>query len=284
MSLSMNAYAKINLAFDIAGRRDDGYHELSSVMQSISLHDEVTVEGFSDNKICVYCDEPSLPRDEKNTVYKAASLFFAYAGVENEGVSLSIKKHIPFQSGLGGGSADAAAALKLLNRFFCAGLSMEQLCGIALKVGADVPFCIRCGTAAAEGIGEKLTAISPLPDCLILVCKPGFGISTGQAYCEADKHGFGSKKYSPAMVKALGCGSLAQSAACLGNCFEDILGLKEITAVKSAILSAGALGACMTGSGSAVFGLFDSSEKAERCKTRLLTRYKDVFLCKPVRA
>ena len=284
MPLSINAYAKINLTLDITGRRSDGYHTLDSVMQSISLHDVISIESTQNKAISVSCDEKAIQSGKDNIVYKAAELFFIYSGIKSEGVSFDIKKHIPFESGLGGGSADAAAALKLLNCFCCTGFSTEQLCAVGARVGADVPFCIRCGTAFAQGIGERIAQVSPLPNCLILVCKPDFGISTAQAYDEADRKGFGTKKYSDGMAEALNSGRLLQVASCLGNCFEDILGLKEISEIKSEIILSGALGACMTGSGSAVFGLFENSEKAEQCKNKLLKRYRYVFLCKPVRA
>lgn len=284
MSLSINAYAKINLTLDITGRRSDGYHTLNSVMQSISLHDDITIKSTCDKKISVFCDEKAIPCGKDNIVYRAAELFFLYSGIQSEGVSFYIKKHIPLQAGLGGGSADAAAAIKLLNCFYCTGFSTEQLCRIGVKAGADVPFCIRCGTAFAQGIGDKIVNVSPLPDCIILICKPDLGISTAEAYAIADREGFGDIKYTENMICALAHNNLSQAALYLGNCFENILKQEEIFKIKSAIVSAGASGACMTGSGSAVFGLFKNGTEAEQCKNKLLEKYNHVFLCNPVRA
>ena len=220
----------------------------------------------------------------KVILYTARPNCFFFIQEYNRKAFHSILKSIPLQAGLGGGSADAAAAIKLLNCFYCTGFSTEQLCRIGVKAGADVPFCIRCGTAFAQGIGDKIVNVSPLPDCVILICKPDLGISTAEAYAIADREGFGDIKYTENMICALAHDNLSQAASCLGNCFENILKQEEVFKIKSDIISAGASGACMTGSGSAVFGLFKNGTQAEQCKNKLLEKYNHVFLCNPVRA
>lgn len=284
MPLSLDAYAKINLTLDITGRRNDGYHTLNMVMQSISLADKIILSSENTGKIDIICGKEEIPCGKSNTIYRAAETFFIRAGLKTGGISFFIEKHIPSQAGLGGGSADAAAALKLLNEFYGTGFSNEELCELGQSVGADVPFCIVNGTALAQGIGEKMTPLAPLPACNVVIGKPSVGIGTREAYALADKYALGVTDFTGLMTGALKTGNLAGIASCLGNGFESIIKLKEVAEIKKAMLSSGALGASMTGSGSAVFGLFDSDEKAAACKTKLSEKYAEVFLCIPVPA
>lgn len=272
-------YAKINLTLDITGRRADGYHLLRMVMQSVSLGDRLTVEEGGPG-IQIRCGRADLPCDESNAAHKAAAAFFAYAGIKPH-LEIELEKTIPSQAGLGGGSADAAAVLHALNRMYRTDYPPETLCRIGLKVGADVPFCVVGGTALAEGIGERLTALSPLPRCFLVVCKPPVGVDTGKAYALSDSLGAGGAFTDP-MLRAIRSGSLPAVAAALGNDFERVVKLEEVAAVKQEMLAAGALGACMTGSGSAVYGIFEREAAAVACRSALSKKYAETFLCEPV--
>ncbi len=282
MPITINAYAKINLTLDIIGKRADGYHLLRMVMQSVSLCDELMLTQ-GEPGIYVNCSRGDLICDKSNTAYKAAAAFFAYAGVKPN-VAIAIQKKIPSQAGLGGGSADAAAVLLALNRMFQTGYSKEVLCKIGLQVGADVPFCIMGGTALAEGIGEKLTVLPALPTCHIVICKPPVGVDTKKAYALADSVVKTDSTYSAAMLNAIQVADLQVIASNLGNEFERVMHLAEVTRIKNVMESMGALGACMTGSGSAVYGIFDDFSKAAAGKAALAEKYTEVFLCEPVNA
>ena len=257
--ITLNAYAKINLTLDIVGKRADGYHLIRSVMQSISLCDVITVEKA--NAMLISCDRDDVPCDERNIVYKIAKAFFEHTEIDGA-VKIDIQKRIPSQAGLGGGSADGAATLLALNKLFKTNLSQDALCEIAKKVGADIPFCLIGGTLLAEGIGEKLTPLTSLCDCYIVVAKPNFGIDTKVAYSTFD-----NLKETPdfcidILVKSLG-GNVDDVAPKLNNMFEVCLNNEKIEAVKLRLLAEGAKGACMSGSGSAVFGMFDNLNRAQ---------------------
>lgn len=281
MPASVKAFAKINLALDITGKREDGYHLLRMVMQSVSLYDEIKIAN-GEPGIRVVCSRKDIPCDESNTVYKAAAAFFKHTGIAPD-VTIRIHKTIPSQAGLGGGSADAAAVLRMLNAMNGTALSRETLCALGLQVGADVPFCIAGGTALAEGVGEKLTALLPLPSCRIVICKPAVSVDTKKAYALADAAAKAKSGYCAAMLDAVRASDIRAVAASLGNEFEQVMHLVEVNHIKDAMKASGALGACMTGSGSAVFGIFTDLQDAARCKTKLLEYYQDVFLCEPIR-
>lgn len=277
--MQIDSYAKINLTLDITGRRADGYHLLRMVMQSVSLSDRLTLTA-AEPGIRIQCGKADIPCDESNTVHKAAAAFFAHAG-KTPCVDIRIEKTIPSQAGLGGGSTDAAGVLHALNRMFETGYSPETLCKIGETVGADVPFCVLGGTALAEGIGEKLTPLSPLPHCRIVICKPPVGVNTGKAYALADSLGFAGTSTND-MLQALQTGNLKHVTASLGNDFERVVKLEKVEQIKQTMAQSGALGACMTGSGSAVYGIFEDERFAAACKEELLSRYEEVFLCEPV--
>nr|WP_319488310.1 4-(cytidine 5'-diphospho)-2-C-methyl-D-erythritol kinase [uncultured Caproiciproducens sp.] len=279
MSFSVNAYAKINLSLDIIGKRADGYHFLRMVMQSVSLCDKLVLTGAGTG-IRVITSHDEIPCNEENTVHKAAAAFFEYTGIAPN-LTVTIQKVIPSQAGLGGGSADAAAVLLALNKMHHTGLTKETLCQIGLKVGADVPFCIVGGTALAEGIGEKLTALPPMPPCHIVICKPPVGVNTKRAYALADAAVKKGSGHSAAMFQAVGTRNLRAIAAGLGNEFEQLMNLAEVNHIKNMMKLSGALGACMTGSGSAVFGIFEDLPKAMSCKSELAQVYSEVFICEP---
>lgn len=280
MSISISAYAKINLTLDITGKRADGYHLLRMVMQSVSLCDRLILTA-GEPGIGVHCDRSDVPCDEANIAYQAASAFFAYAGIK-PGVTIDIKKTIPSQAGLGGGSADAAAVLLALNKMCRTDYSKEVLCKIGVQVGADVPFCILRGTALAERIGEKLTVLPALPPCKIVICKPPVGVNTKQAYALADAESRNMQDDTAQMLTAIRSADLHAVAANLGNEFERVMHLEEVTRIQHVMKSMGALGACMTGSGSAVFGIFEDNPKACACKDALKADYSETFLCSPI--
>jgi 4-diphosphocytidyl-2-C-methyl-D-erythritol kinase len=252
--LRIRGYAKINLTLDITSRRTDGYHLLRSVMQSVSLYDTLLVRRENEG-IRLYCDDPMLPCDKSNTVVRAANIFYDKTGVKS-GVQFDLHKGIPYEAGLGSGSAAAAAALSGLNVLYGNPLSIDQLISIGEKVGADVPFALTGGTCLAEGIGEKLTSLPPLPNCKILIAKPRTGISTKNAFLKFDELPSHEQPDNHAMVHAL-CNSDLQ-AACkhIKNVLEQVCPLPEVFLLKSLMLRAGALGAGMSGSGSSVFGIF----------------------------
>jgi 4-diphosphocytidyl-2-C-methyl-D-erythritol kinase len=281
--MELLAPAKINLSLDIIGRRPDGYHTLDMVMQSVSLFDTVSLTRSESGGLQIICNENDVPCGEENTVFRAAKAFFQATGVpQKDGLLFSIEKKIPRQAGLGGGSADAAAALKLLNRLYRTNLTAEQLRKIAIPAGADVPFCIEGGTAHVTGIGENIEQLPPMVDCHIVICRPDVGISTKAAYSAYDKKGNSEERHTPSVLEALKTNDLERLGKALGNAFEEAGVPPEITDIKRQMLRYGCEGTCMSGSGSAVFGLFCEYEKAETCCKSLRKKYSLVYSCHPV--
>lgn len=278
--VTISAHAKINLTLQITGRRNDGYHTLKSVMQSVSLHDIVTVTmDNSGLPISVSCTDAKIPCGSGNIAYKAAEAFFAAAGFENTGIHIHIVKNIPSEAGLGGGSADGAAVIAALDRLYHTDLSEEKLCEIGAKVGADVPFCIKGGTVLCEGIGEIMTALPPLPKCTIVIGKGGRGVSTKEAYAAIDRIGSISACYFD--VSAFD-GDIQQIAAVCSNVFEYVSDIDEINNVRSIIGLSGALCAVMSGSGSAVYGIFTEISAAKMCGERLAAAGYYSNICQPM--
>lgn len=278
------AAAKLNLTLDILGRRPDGYHELDMVMQTVSVYDTLVLTPLEQPGTQLLCDRAGIPCGEENTVRKAVRLFYESAGLRGRGLRIQLLKRIPDQAGMGGGSADAAAVLNAMNRIYHTGFTAEQLCRIGLQIGADVPFCLRGGILRAQGVGERLSALPPMPHCCFVVCKPPVGVSTAAAFAKADEQGAAAPRFTPAMVQALHSGNLKKVADCLGNSFAAALPLPQLEELCRSLLSFGALGACMTGSGSAVFGIFAQRVLAELCRERLREKYRNVFVCEPTDA
>ncbi len=262
-TVRVKAPAKINLTLNIEGIRDDGYHLLSSVFQAVSLSDYVTVSRRAQEGIVLAMSDPLLPCDERNTAYRAAHCFFEAIG-QVPSVSLYVEKRIPQQAGLGGGSSDAAGVLVGLNELFEAGLSTQELCAIGERVGADVPFCIVGGTAMVTGIGEIIEPLPSLRDVPLVIAKPAVGVSTKEAYAAVD-----NVRTIPAdqaaMRRAIEAGDAAAVGALLSNAFEQALRIPEVEALLSSIRAFSPLGAAMSGSGSAVFGVFETAESAGEC-------------------
>ena len=283
MRLTLSAPAKLNLFLDITGRRSDGYHLVSMVMQTVSVFDEVTVSlENSGAPIRIECTDSRIPADESNTAYKAAALFMQSIGREPAGVSIRIKKSSPSQAGMAGGSADAAAVLKALNTLTGEPHSERELAAIAEEIGADVPFCVYGGTMTAEGIGTILTPLPDMPECLFVIVKPEVNVSTAEAYRRCDEAGYVSVR-SPGPVTDGICGGDTEAIARgLYNKFEEVLSLPGIDEIKLGMLSHGARGAIMTGSGSAVFGIFTDADSAEKCREFFSSRYDECFVARPV--
>ncbi len=276
----LRAYAKINLALDVVGRRPDGYHEIRTVMQSISLADEVSVgrasEGFD-----LLVDPPRTevgPR-EKNTAYLAWRLLCDRLGEELP-VRVALRKNVPAGAGLGGGSADAAAVLRGLDELFGLGLSVEEMRDVASGIGADVPFCISGGTALGEGVGEILRPAPPPPDHRLLVVKPRRAADTGAVYRSYDANSTGGGA-ADRVLQALRSGDLAGLAGALGNDLAPVAKrmVPEVAELEGSLLEAGAMGASMTGSGTAVYGLFRDEDAVARARERVDAPF--VGVCAP---
>lgn len=276
--LTVPAPAKLNLSLDIVGVREDGYHLLRMIMQTIDLCDQIVLERA--DEISLTCNLPELPCDERNLAVRAAHAFFERTGLPG-GVRMTLDKNIPHGAGMGGGSADAAAVLKGLNELCGTDLSQQELCEIGLRLGADVPFCIVGGTQLAEGVGERLTPLPPLPDCFLLVAKPEQGVSTPEAYRAYDRLTDVLHPDTAELTGLLSRGDLSGFCARMENVLEPAVPLPEIQQIRAEMLAAGALGSRMTGSGSAVFGVFTQEQPALVCKKNLKKRFSQVYLCRP---
>lgn len=287
MQIQAIAPAKINLTLDIMSRRPDGYHEVDMLMQTVSLYETVTVTAdpeitSEDGTITITCDKEGVPCDSTNIAYKAAKAFFDYTGIKYGDILIDIKKQIPFGAGLAGGSADGAAVIVILNRMYNKMLTMDELCTIGERVGADVPFCIVGGTKRAMGIGTTFKKVPKLPKCHIVICKPEVSVSTAKAYALADARTGAKFSYTELCAKALYSASVRNVSDFLHNDFEEVLSLDVINSIKSTMLNNKALGSAMSGSGSAVFGIFLTERKALACAEALLGEYSDVFVVSPV--
>ena len=262
--IRLRAFAKVNYALDVLGVREDGYHEVATVMQSVSLADEVEIElADSGFELEVEPKETRIGPPEENTALRAWKLLCATVG-EELAVRVTLRKGIPAGAGLGGGSADAAAVLVGLNGLFGLGMRVEELREVGAGIGADVPFCVSGGTVLGEGVGERLTPLPAPPDHLLVLAKPGAGAETGGIYRLYDETGKESGHSAASVVAALGSGSLSALAAAVGNDLAPVTErlVPEVAALRRHLLDAGALGASMSGTGTTVFGIFDEEEVA----------------------
>lgn len=277
------APAKVNLALDILGRRPDGYHEMRMVMQTVSLCDTVTLEETEEG-FTLSAQGIALP-EGKTLEQRGAEAFFAALGRPVPGLRVTLEKRTPAYAGLGGGSADVAALLRLLREQYAPELSRDALEAVGGQIGSDMPFCVRGGTALAQGRGERLTDLAPLPDCRLVICKPDFDLPTGPMFARLRFNRALPHPGIDAMVSALERGNLEDAARFVGNLFESVLELeerREIEAIKETFLRHGALAAAMSGSGPAVFGLFASSAETAGAEVELKRRYAQVFQARPV--
>ncbi|WP_455580807.1 4-(cytidine 5'-diphospho)-2-C-methyl-D-erythritol kinase [Dysosmobacter sp.] len=283
-AIRREAPAKLNLALDILGRRKDGYHEMRMVMQTVSLCDTVAVRERAAGFTLRTNGDFLVPKGKKTLEQQAAEAFFQEAGLPMPGLEVLLEKRTPAYAGMGGGSADVAALLRILRDTRCPGMSDDQLERIGLAVGSDVPFCLRGGTALAEGRGEILTDLPPLPPCTFVICKPDFGISTPLLFAQMDGRRLTKHPDVEGMLDALRAGELAVVAGCLGNVFEEVLPpeYKDVFAIRARLMELGALNAAMSGSGPTVFGIFRRREEAETAAAALRGEYSQTYLAEPV--
>ena len=283
--MQVHAYAKLNLTLDVIARREDGYHDLRMVMQTVDLADTLTLTEEEQEGVRVRTNLRYLPGDERNLAAIAAKKFWETNNCNGKGLAIDLQKKIPVCAGMGGGSSDAAAVLRALNDLYGLNLSVQRLSEIGEQVGSDVPYCVLGGTALAEGRGERLTPLSPLPDCHIVICKPTFSISTPELFGCIDCRKIRCRPDTEGIIAALYNGDLAGVARRLYNVFEDVLTDRrggEIAEIKNEMISCGALGAAMSGTGPTVFGIFDDKEKADHAFQSLKDHYLDTFLTRPV--
>ncbi len=268
--IELKALAKINLGLDVLGRRENGYHDVRMVMQSIYLYDEVKIEKTEAPGIALASNLSFLPTGEGNIAYKAAQLLTEEFEIR-EGVKITLNKHIPVAAGLAGGSSNAAAVLFGMNRMFRLGLTQDELMARGVRLGADVPYCIMRGTVLAEGIGEELSVLPAMPKCTVLIAKPPVSVSTKVVYEALDAKEIVEHPDIDGIIEGLKKHSLKQVAACMGNVLEDVTIPMHpvIDRIKQEMIDAGALNAMMSGSGPTVFGLFESRAAAREAQRRI---------------
>ncbi len=269
--LELKALAKINLGLDVTGRRENGYHDVRMIMQSVYLYDNVRLEKTgTDGEIRLKSNLGYLPSDENNIAYKAAKILAEEFDIR-EGVQITLDKHIPVAAGMAGGSSDAAAVLFGMNRMFGLRLSQQDLMDRGVKLGADVPYCIMRGTVLAEGIGEILTPLPAMPKCTVLIAKPPVSVSTKTVYEALDSQEVTRHPDIDGIIRGLEAGSLEQVAQCMGNVLEDVTIplYPVIDQIKQEMLAAGAAGAMMSGSGPTVFGLFENRAAAKTAQKNI---------------
>ncbi len=275
------AYAKVNLTLAVGEKRPDGYHEVVSVMQRVSLCDTLTAEQTREG-ITLTCSDPALPSGEENLAHRAASLFFRETGIAG-GAALTLEKRIPSQAGLGGGSSDAASALLALRKLYAPALSDTELETMAAALGSDVPFFIRGGTQLATGRGEVLSPLTPLTDGWFVIVKPTESFSTPAMYRRLDEPGSVLVRNSRYMQDAVAANNVHAVAAELHNSFERVVPKdSSLRTIKDALRAQGALASLLSGSGSAVFGLFDTETAARAAVEALRPAWPEIFLARPV--
>ena len=282
--LDVSAYAKLNLSLDVLGRRPDGYHDMRMVMQTVDLRDAIRLETGTGKPLSMRSSLGFLPADGRNLAAAAALRLAEETGADFGGLSIALDKSIPVCAGMAGGSADAAV-LRGLNALLGLGLSPARLEEIGAKVGSDVPYCVRGGTVLAEGRGEVLTDLPPLPACWAVIAKPAFPVSTPELFRALDALRIRRRPDTAGLIAALEAGDLAGVARRMYNVFEDALPPRragEVQRLKNELIQQGALGACMTGTGSAVFGLFGSEEAGSQAKKALEELCPVCFLAKTV--
>lgn len=284
ITVSEPAYAKLNLTLDVLCKRADGYHDLKSIMQTVAYCDDVILEIGTGEPWRLTCTDPEIPADSRNLAWKAARAFYDATGIADTGLSIHIVKRIPSQAGMGGGSSDAAAVLRGLNRFHGNPLDLMALADVGSKVGSDVPFCVVGGTVMCEGRGELLRPITPMPDCVILVCKPEFSMSTPALYKQLDDAGIANHPDNDAMELALQNGNLNMIGKLLSNVFDPVVTASYplMDRLRQMYTDAGALGCQMSGSGSAFFGIMPDHASAEKLAPALAKHCKEVFITRPV--
>lgn len=283
VKMKVKANAKINLLLDVTGVKKNGYHRLYTVMQSVSLYDILSVEKTDDDRIIITCNDDTVPVDEKNIAYKAAAAFYQKLGInENRGLRISIEKNIPSLSGLGGGSADGAAVFKVLNEFYGFPFSDRELVSISSEVGADIPFIIVGGTALCEDIGSVVAPLPSVKDFYFVIVRPEGGSSTKTAYEEIDSGIAIRHPKGELMVDEILDFNFREAFRYCANVFEQVIEVPKRVDIKEIMNNCGALAACMSGSGTAVYGIFENKKDAENCRCLLEKKYDRVYICEPV--
>ena len=282
--IRLKAYAKINLFLDVKGKRDDGYHDIVSIMQSIDLYDIVTVKKKSSGGIKIICNNPSVPDDHNNIAYKCADLFFKTQGIASGSVEITIDKRIPVAGGLAGGSTDGASVLKALNILYDQNLDITELCTIGSKIGADIPYCLKGGTCLCEGIGDILTPFeSDLKSYIFVLAEIPASVSTKEAYEIIDKNNIKENSLCvDKIINSLKEGNLR--ANLLYNVFEKIeeQNIPQITSVKNVLDSFDALKSMMSGSGPTVFGIFSNLKNAASACSDLKDKGINAYICRSI--
>lgn len=263
--LELKALGKINLGLDVLGRRENGYHDVRMVMQTVYLYDRIIMKKSKTPGIRLETNLYYLPVNENNLAYQAAQMLMDEFHIE-EGVSIQLDKHIPVAAGMAGGSSNAAAVLFGMNRIFSLGLSQKELMERGVKLGADVPYCIMRGTVLAEGIGEILTPLSPMPKCYVLIAKPAISVSTKMVYEKLDSHEIEDHPDIDGILAGLKAGDLKKVAGSMGNVLERVTvdAYPVIDQIKKMMIKEGALNAMMSGSGPTVFGIFEEKATARK--------------------
>ena len=276
ITLQEKAYAKLNLTLDVLGKREDGYHELESVMQQITLCDDIEIDVETGEDWKIECNWDDIPADASNLAWKAAGVFYRSIGKDPQGITIRIEKRIPMQAGLAGGSADAAAVLRALNTHEGTPYSLEELARLGEKIGSDVQFCVIGGTALARGKVEVLTKLKNIPQCYYCIVKPDFSVSTPELFVEMDRQETITHPDTQGILRALESGDLMHAAGYVANAMEPVVAKKhsEILMIKDTLDSCGACGCAMTGSGSAVYGIFDAFDMAAMASMQLMSRYQ----------
>ena len=281
--MKIKAYAKINISLDIVGKREsDGYHLLKMIMQNIDLYDEISIEKQKED-ITISCNKSYVPTDSRNLAYKAASLFKETYNIE-DGVHIDIVKNIPVSAGLAGGSTDAAAVLKLMNKIFKVNASNEELMEIGLKLGADIPYCINGGTALCEGIGEKITTLPSFKEKILVLVKPSFGVSTKEVYKAFNLDRVRIHPKTESLIEAMEKDDLYYVASNMKNLLENVTLRKHniLIKIKEDMNRYGAVGSMMSGSGPSVFAFFDDMLKAQRCYEKMKENHREVILTRTI--
>ena len=282
--LELKALGKLNLGLDILGQMENGYHEVRMVMQTVYLYDRVLLEKTEGDEIQIRSNLAYLPDNENNIAYKAAAILKEEFRIKG-GIRITLEKHIPVAAGMAGGSADAAAALIGMNKIFDLQIPKHKLMEYGVKLGADVPYCIMKGTALSEGIGEKLTALAPMPDCYILLAKPPIAVSTKMVYENLHANELEKHPDRDGMVMALEEQSLQGITERMENVLETVTEVRYpvIAEIKACMKECGAMNSLMSGSGPTVFGIFTEKEKAEKAADAIRSRKlaKQVFVTQP---
>lgn len=277
-SVTVIAPAKLNLSLDVVGLLPNGYHDLDMVMQAITLREQLTLRRS--DTLDVRMPGSFVPVNDKNTAVKAAMAFFHYTGLL-AGVDITIRKTVPVRAGMAGGSADAAGVLVGMNELYGAHLSMSELCALGATIGADVPFALMGGTCRVQGVGDFIKALPPCPPCWFVVVMPSVGVSTPEAFQRYDTMGSPIHPDCQAQEDAIRAGNLMAVCRAAGNALEHCSGAEETPAIRALLDEAGACTSLMTGSGAAVFGVFDDEAKARAARAELQKQYKKVYLAKP---